>query len=180
MKSVVLAFDSRSVPLSRSAAQRIPAFDYLRVFIIFLVVLHHAVMAYCTGGHAARGGDYTTATAPVVDPVSGQACVFDVYFAKSSHWYPMKWERRLVTGNIVTSYAVEELGFIKMENGENIPYPKISVLKHYQDGKLRDTERLEVQQISFDTVRDADVSIDPASVRLIRDLDSGAKIQVAK
>jgi glucan biosynthesis protein C len=68
VKSVVLAFDSRSVPLSRSAAQRIPAFDHLRVFVIFLVVLHHAVMAYCTGGHAARGGDYTNATAPVVDP----------------------------------------------------------------------------------------------------------------
>ena len=25
-------------------------------------------MAYCTGGHAAHGGDYTNATAPVVDP----------------------------------------------------------------------------------------------------------------
>ena len=48
--------------------KRIPAFDYLRAFVIFLVVLHHAVMAYCTGGHAARGGDYTNATAPVVDP----------------------------------------------------------------------------------------------------------------
>jgi membrane-bound acyltransferase YfiQ involved in biofilm formation len=35
--------------------------------VIFLVVLHHAVMAYCTGGHAAGGGDYTKATAPVVD-----------------------------------------------------------------------------------------------------------------
>jgi peptidoglycan/LPS O-acetylase OafA/YrhL len=36
--------------------------------VIFLVVLHHAVMAYCTGGHAARDGNYTEATAPVVDP----------------------------------------------------------------------------------------------------------------
>jgi len=69
VKSVVVAFDPRSVALSRaSATKRMPAFDYLRAFVIFLVVLHHAVMAYCTGGHAARGGDYTNATAPVVDP----------------------------------------------------------------------------------------------------------------
>ena len=69
MKSIVLAFDPRSVALSHaSATKRIPAFDYLRAFVIFLVVLHHAVMAYCTGGHVARGGDYTKATAPVVDP----------------------------------------------------------------------------------------------------------------
>jgi peptidoglycan/LPS O-acetylase OafA/YrhL len=69
VKSVLLAFDPRSVALSRaSVTERIPAFDYLRAFVIFLVVLHHAVMAYCTGGHAARGGDYTNSTAPVVDP----------------------------------------------------------------------------------------------------------------
>lgn len=68
MKSVVVAFDPRSVALSQaSATKRIPAFDYLRAFVIFLVALHHAVMAYCTGGHAAHGGDYTKATAPVVD-----------------------------------------------------------------------------------------------------------------
>jgi len=69
VKSAVVAFDPRSVSLSHgSVTRRIPAFDYLRAFVIFLVVLHHAVMAYCTGGHAARGGDYTKATAPVVDP----------------------------------------------------------------------------------------------------------------
>lgn len=68
MKSAVLAFDSRSVPLAHAvAAPRIPAFDHLRAFVIFLVVLHHAAMAYCTGGEAAQGGDYTNATAPVVD-----------------------------------------------------------------------------------------------------------------
>ncbi len=68
MKSVVVAFDPRSVALSHaSATKRIPAFDYLRAFVIFLVVLHHAAMAYCTGGHSAGGGDYTKATAPVVD-----------------------------------------------------------------------------------------------------------------
>lgn len=68
MKSVVLAFDPRSVALPRaSVAKRIPSFDYLRAFVIFLVVLHHAVMAYCTGGQVAHGGDYTEASAPVVD-----------------------------------------------------------------------------------------------------------------
>jgi len=70
VKSAVVAFDSRSVALSHaSAAKRIPAFDHLRAFVIFLVVLHHAAMGYCTGGQAAHGGDYTKATAPVVDPV---------------------------------------------------------------------------------------------------------------
>jgi len=69
VKSVVVAFDSRSVALSHvSATKRIPAFDHLRAFVIFLVVLHHAAMGYCTGGQAAHGGDYTKATAPVVDP----------------------------------------------------------------------------------------------------------------
>lgn len=68
MKSVVLAFDPRSVALSQaSVTKRIPAFDYLRAFVIFLVVLHHAVMAYCTGGEVAHGGEYTKASAPIVD-----------------------------------------------------------------------------------------------------------------
>jgi peptidoglycan/LPS O-acetylase OafA/YrhL len=68
VKSVVLAFDPRSASLSHApVTQRISAFDYLRAFVIFLVVLHHVAMAYCTGGHAARGGDYVQATAPVVD-----------------------------------------------------------------------------------------------------------------
>lgn len=49
------------------AAERIAAFDYLRVFVIFLVIVHHAVMAYCTGGEAAHGGSYTNGSAPVVD-----------------------------------------------------------------------------------------------------------------
>jgi glucan biosynthesis protein C len=55
------------VERARVAAQRTPAFDYLRAFVIGLVVLHHAVMAYCTDGHAAHGGQYTQASAPIVD-----------------------------------------------------------------------------------------------------------------
>jgi peptidoglycan/LPS O-acetylase OafA/YrhL len=51
------------------AAGRIAAFDYLRVFVIFLVVVHHAVFAYCSGGEAAHGGSYTNGSAPVVDTV---------------------------------------------------------------------------------------------------------------
>jgi glucans biosynthesis protein C len=75
VKSAVVAFDSlrsssslRSVSLSRpTAAEHIPAFDYLRVFVIFLVVLHHAVFAYCTDGRPVHGGSYTNGSAPVVD-----------------------------------------------------------------------------------------------------------------
>jgi peptidoglycan/LPS O-acetylase OafA/YrhL len=78
VKSAVVAFDSTrgssSLPiasLSRpKAAERIAAFDYLRVFVIFLVVVHHAVFAYCTGGEAAHGGSYTNGSAPVVDTVA--------------------------------------------------------------------------------------------------------------
>jgi surface polysaccharide O-acyltransferase-like enzyme len=52
------------------AAERIAAFDYLRVFVIFLVIVHHAAMAYCTGGEAPHGGSYTSGSAPVVDTVA--------------------------------------------------------------------------------------------------------------
>ena len=76
MKSAVVAFNStrgsslQLASFSRpAAAERIAAFDYLRVFVIFLVVLHHAVMAYCAGGEAAHGGSYTNGSAPVVDIV---------------------------------------------------------------------------------------------------------------
>jgi glucan biosynthesis protein C len=75
VKSVVFGFDSvrpselayRPVTKARATTQRIPAFDYLRAFVIFLVVVHHAVMAYCTGGHPAHGGNYINGSAPVVD-----------------------------------------------------------------------------------------------------------------
>jgi peptidoglycan/LPS O-acetylase OafA/YrhL len=77
VKSAVVAFDSprgsSSLPIASSqpkTAERIAAFDYLRVFVIFLVVVHHAVFAYCTGGEAAHGGSYTNGSAPVVDTVA--------------------------------------------------------------------------------------------------------------
>jgi len=77
VKSAVVAFDSTrgssSLPIASlsqpRAGARIAAFDYLRVFVIFLVVVHHAVFAYCTGGEAAHGGSYTNGSAPVVDTV---------------------------------------------------------------------------------------------------------------
>ena len=53
MKPAAVAFESvRQPSVSESAptAQRLPAFDYLRVLVIFLVVLHHAIFAYCSGG----------------------------------------------------------------------------------------------------------------------------------
>ncbi len=77
MKSAIVAFDSTrgpsslpiAAPSQAKAVERIAAFDYLRVFVIFLVVVHHAVFAYCTGGEAAHGGSYTNGSAPVVDTV---------------------------------------------------------------------------------------------------------------
>jgi glucan biosynthesis protein C len=74
--TAVLAFDSvriapyrlRPVERARAAApQRTPAFDYLRAFVIGLVVLHHAIMAYCTGGQVAEAGQYMQSSAPIVD-----------------------------------------------------------------------------------------------------------------
>lgn len=76
MKSVALTFESaRKLPYrplaaaitSPAPAGRLPTFDYLRAFVIALVVWHHAMMAYCTAGHAGEAGDFTKATAPVVD-----------------------------------------------------------------------------------------------------------------
>lgn len=69
MKSAVVAFESACPPVAvpRAASARVAAFDYLRAFVIFLVVLHHAVFAYCSGGHPVHGGSYTNGSAPVVD-----------------------------------------------------------------------------------------------------------------
>ena len=76
MQTAVLAFESIRVapyrlrPVSRTqaaATQRTPAFDYLRAFVIGLVVLHHAAMAYCTGGRVAEAGQYMQSSAPIVD-----------------------------------------------------------------------------------------------------------------
>jgi glucans biosynthesis protein C len=47
-------------------AQRIVAFDYLRGFIIVLVVLHHSVLAYCRFGHF-DPLHYLWSSAPIVD-----------------------------------------------------------------------------------------------------------------
>ncbi len=47
-------------------AQRIVAFDYLRSFIVMLVVLHHSVLAYCRFSHFDRV-HYLWSSAPVVD-----------------------------------------------------------------------------------------------------------------
>jgi hypothetical protein len=115
-----------------------------------------------------------------IDPGSEQPCVFDVFFAKKFNWYPMKWERRLLTGDLVTSYSVEELGFVRLKSGDNIPYPKISVIKNYQGNKLRDTERVEVKQIGFDSVSDDDVAFDPTTANVIHDVDDGEGIKVPK
>ena len=49
-----------------AAASRVVALDHLRGFVIALVVLHHAVLAYCRYAHFNRQV-YLLSTAPVVD-----------------------------------------------------------------------------------------------------------------
>jgi len=115
-----------------------------------------------------------------IDPASDGECLFDVYFAKGSNWYPTKWERRLLSGVVVASYSVDEIGLVQLESGESIPYPKRAIQKHYTDGKLRDTERIEVKQISFDSVSDEDLAIDATPAKYIRDLDNGGKLKAVK
>lgn len=53
-------------PPNASVAGRLVALDHLRGFTIVLVVLHHAVLAYCTFGHVDRL-HYALSTAPIVD-----------------------------------------------------------------------------------------------------------------
>ena len=115
-----------------------------------------------------------------IDPASDAECLFDVYFAKAPDWYPMKWERRLLAGGIACSYSVEEIGFVQLESGERIPYPRKAILKQYHDGKLRDTERIEVKQIGFDSVGDDDLTIDASSAKYLRDLDGDGKLRAVK
>ncbi|AWN48537.1 acyltransferase [Methylobacterium terrae] len=54
---------------SSSAAlpKRLVALDRMRGFVVGLVVLHHAVLAYCSFGHVDRV-HYALSTAPIVDP----------------------------------------------------------------------------------------------------------------
>ncbi|TNC14351.1 acyltransferase [Methylobacterium terricola] len=54
----------RSSPAA--AAGRLVALDRMRGFVVGLVVLHHAVLAYCTFGHIDRV-HYPLSTAPIVD-----------------------------------------------------------------------------------------------------------------
>ena len=56
--------ENRLVPSSQP--DRLIALDYLRGFVIVLVVLHHAVLAYCRFGRFDRR-HYFLSTAPVVD-----------------------------------------------------------------------------------------------------------------
>jgi peptidoglycan/LPS O-acetylase OafA/YrhL len=49
-----------------AASVRLPAFDYLRGFVVMLVVFHHSVLAYCRYGHFDKQ-HYLWSSAPIVD-----------------------------------------------------------------------------------------------------------------
>ncbi len=53
-------------PSPAEPAGRLVALDRMRGFVVGLVVLHHAVLAYCTFGHVDRV-HYALSTAPIVD-----------------------------------------------------------------------------------------------------------------
>jgi glucan biosynthesis protein C len=62
----VIRVPDRGPPASPATAGRVVALDHLRGFVIALVVLHHAVLAYCRYAHFDRQ-HYLLSTAPVVD-----------------------------------------------------------------------------------------------------------------
>src|SRR5208283_524665 len=54
-------------PARRESDRRKVAIDYLRTFVIVLVLVHHSVLAYVTFGKFDRS-HYIWSTAPIVDP----------------------------------------------------------------------------------------------------------------
>ncbi|MGE8131933.1 acyltransferase family protein [Methylobacterium sp. NPDC080182] len=61
------ALDASHPAIATGRSERLVAFDHMRGFVVALVVLHHATLAYCTFGHINRV-NYALSTAPVVDP----------------------------------------------------------------------------------------------------------------
>ncbi len=61
------ALDVPHPTVATGRSGRLVAFDHMRGFVVGLVVLHHATLAYCTFGHINRV-NYALSTAPVVDP----------------------------------------------------------------------------------------------------------------
>ncbi|MEE7465468.1 hypothetical protein MFUR16E_32005 [Methylobacterium fujisawaense] len=61
------ALDALRPAIATGRSERLIAFDHMRGFVVGLVVLHHAALAYCTFGHINRV-NYALSTAPVVDP----------------------------------------------------------------------------------------------------------------
>lgn len=51
---------------AEAQGERLTALDHMRGFVVGLVVLHHAALAYCTFGHIDRV-NYALSTAPIVD-----------------------------------------------------------------------------------------------------------------
>jgi RNA polymerase sigma factor (sigma-70 family) len=105
-------------------------------------------------------------------------CTFDVYFSKQFNGYPMKWDEKFKTSETNMTYTVQELGYIALKSGGNLPYPKKATIEHYWHGKLTDTDEVEIKDIRFGTVSDNDIFIDPASARTIRDLDKRTTVHV--
>lgn len=61
------ALDAPHPAIATGRSERLVAFDHMRGFVVGLVVLHHATLAYCTFGHINRV-NYALSMAPVVDP----------------------------------------------------------------------------------------------------------------
>jgi hypothetical protein len=115
-----------------------------------------------------------------VEKITKETCSFDVYFSKKFGGYPMRWERKSKTGEIISTYEVESLAFTKPTTGNAIPYPKTAVLKHFSNQKLTYTTRCQIKDISLREISDDDITLDPIGADTIRDIDNNVFIAVPK
>jgi hypothetical protein len=115
-----------------------------------------------------------------LDRIDRKPSSFDVYFLTSSPGFPMRWDKKLASGEIISSYSVVEMGYFQVKTGIRIPYPKTAIFTHYQGGKQVDKMRIEINEVNFNAVNDDDLAIDPATATRIRDLDHQVYIDIPK
>lgn len=83
-----------------AAANRVVALDHLRGSVVALVVLHHAVLAYCRYAHFNQQY-YLLSTAPVVVRDDEKATVWKIAFCYSHHSCVSAGERQnLISGKM--------------------------------------------------------------------------------